>query len=160
MDIEETRLPGIGLRHDFVLRGGQHVGVVSQSNGDRELFLYDRVDPDACRAVVRMKAEEATTVAELLGAPRVTERLARLRDQVEGISTEGIVLGSLTPFVGRPLGDAKIRTRTGASIVAVVRSSTVHPSPGPDFRFETGDKVIVVGTDDGVEAAAELLTGG
>jgi TrkA domain protein len=159
MDIDETRLPGIGLRHDFVLRGGQHIGVVSQPNGDRELFLYDRVDPDSCRAVLHLKADEAATVAELLGAQRVTERLARLHDQIEGVTTQGVTLGAGSPYVGRTLADAEIRTRTGASIVAVVRAESVHPSPAPPFQFLAGDKVIVVGTDDGVDAAARLLTG-
>ena len=159
MDIEETRLPGIGLRHDFALRGGQHMGVVSQTNGDRELFLYDRVDPDACRAVLHLKADEAATVAELLGAPRVTERLARLRDQVEGITSNGIPLAEDSPFVGRTLGEAQVRARTGASIVAIVRADAVLPSPNAEQVFAAGDKVIVVGTDDGVEAAAQLLAG-
>ena len=48
MEVEETPLPGIGLRHDLVVRAGQRLGVVSQVNGDRELVLYDREDPDAC----------------------------------------------------------------------------------------------------------------
>ncbi len=159
MDIDETRLPGIGLRHDFVLRGGQHIGVVSQPNGDRELFLYDRVDPDACRAVVHLKADEASTVAELLGAQRVTERLARLQDQIEGITTQGVELAAGSPFTSRTLAEAQVRSRTGASIVAVVRGETVLPSPGPELELRAGDTVIVVGTDDGVAAAARLLTG-
>jgi TrkA domain protein len=160
VDVEETRLPGVGLRHDLTTRGGQRIGVVSQVNGERELVMYDRHDPDACRAVVHMSAEEAGALAELLGAPRVVERLARLREQIEGIATEGIVLTEGSPFVGRTLGDAQIRTRTGASVVAVVRHGEVFPSPAPSFRFGTADKVIVVGTDDGVAAVAHLLAHG
>lgn len=160
MDIEETRLPGVGLRHDLTIRDGQRVGIVSQVNGDRELVLYDRHDPDACQAVLHLSAEEAGTLAELLGAPRVAERLARLREQVEGIATEGLVLGPESPYAGRTLAEAQIRSRTGASVVAVVRHGDVSPSPTPDFRFNAGDKVIVVGTDDGVAAVARLLTDG
>jgi TrkA domain protein len=160
VEIEETRLPGVGLRHDLAMSDGQHVGVVSKVNGDRELVLYDRVDPDASRAVLQLTAEEATAVAELLGAPSIVERLARLREQVEGIATEGIMLPPDSPYVGRALGDAQIRTRTGASVVAVARHGAVHPSPKPDFRFEDGDNVIVVGTDDGVAAVARLLIDG
>lgn len=160
VEIEETRLPGVGLRHDLATRGGRRVGVVSQVNGDRELFLYDKHDPDACQAVLHLSPEEAGALAELLGAPRVTERLARLREQVQGIATEGIVLGPESPYAGRTLGDARIRTRTGASVVAVVRNGEVSPSPEPGFRFRSGDKVIVVGTDDGVAATAKLLTDG
>ncbi len=160
MDIEETRLPGVGLRHDLATRTGQRIGVVSQVNGDRELVLYDKHDPDACRAVLHLGAEEASLLAELLGAPRVSERLARLREQVEGITTDGIQLADDSPYAGRTLGDAQIRSRTGASVVAVARHGEVTPSPTPSFRFLAGDKVIVVGTDDGVRAVARILADG
>ena len=160
MDIEETQLPGVGLRHDLSVGGGQRVGVVSQVNGDRELVLYDRHDPDACRAVLHLAADEAVMLAELLGSARINERMVRLRDQVEGIATEGIVLPPQSPYVGRTLGDAQIRSRTGSSVVAVVRHGEVMPSPTPSFRFMAGDKVIAVGTDDGVAAVARLLTDG
>jgi TrkA domain protein len=159
VDIEETRLPGVGLRHDFVTRKGQHVGVISQKNGARELFLYDPEDPDACRAVVDLTSEEGEVVAELLGAPRVIERLARLREQVEGITTEGIPITATSAFVGKTLADAQIRSRTGASVVAVIRGDQVVPSPGPDFRFQVGDKVVVVGTEEGAHEAAKILGG-
>lgn len=160
MDVEEVRLPGVGLRHDLATRTGQRLGVVSQLNGDRELVLYDRDDPDAARAVVHLVPEEAATLAELLGAPRVVERLARLREQVSGIATEGIVLAAGSPYAGLTIGDARIRTRTGASVVAVVRSGEVVASPTPAFRFAAGDKVIVVGTDEGVAAVTRLLDQG
>ncbi|HEV7757234.1 MAG TPA: cation:proton antiporter regulatory subunit [Mycobacteriales bacterium] len=160
MDIEETRLPGIGLRHDFVTRQGRRIGVISQKNGARELFMYDPDDPDSCRAVIDLTPEESEVVAELLGAPRVIERLARLSEQVEGITTEGIPVTADSPFTGRTLADAQIRTRTGASIVAVIRGDQVVPSPGPDFRFQIGDKVVVVGTEEGVHEAAKILGGG
>jgi TrkA domain protein len=53
-----------------------------------------------------------------------------------------------------------MRTRTGASVVAVVRDSTVHASPRPDFRFEAGDLVVVVGTPDGLRQAVSILEQG
>ena len=58
------------------------------------------------------------------------------------------------------IGDAQIRSRTGASVVAVARHGEVTPSPTPSFRFMAGDKVIVVGTDDGVAAVARILADG
>jgi TrkA domain protein len=160
VDIEETRLPGIGLRHDFVTRQGRRIGVISQKNGSRELFMYDPEDPDTCRAVIDLTPEESEVVAELLGAPRVIERLARLREQVEGIATEGIPLVAESPAVGRTLAEVEIRSRTGASVVAIVRGDTVIPSPGAEQRFRTSDKVVVVGTQEGVQEAAKILTGG
>jgi TrkA domain protein len=160
VDIEETRLPGIGLRHDFVTRQGRRIGVISQKNGSRELFMYDPDDPDACRAVIDLTPEESEVVAELLGAPRVIERLARLSEQVEGITTEGIPITANSPYVGKTLADAQIRSHTGASVVAVIRGDEVIPSPAPDFRFRVGDKVVVVGTEEGAHEAAKILGGG
>jgi hypothetical protein len=88
VEVEETRLPGIGLRHDFVTALGRRVGVVSQRNGVRHVVLYDEEDDDACAATVELTADESEILAELLGAPRITERFARLRESLEGLATE------------------------------------------------------------------------
>ncbi|GAA4968660.1 cation:proton antiporter regulatory subunit [Kineococcus glutinatus] len=160
MDIEETKLPGVGLRHDFVTERGRRIGVISTRNGDRELVVYSVDDPDACQLVVDLEPGEAEALAELLGAPRVIERLARLREQIEGLATEGIYVEAGSPYDGRTLADAQIRSRTGASVVAVVRKGDVMPSPTPSHRFHAGDKVVVVGTEDGVRETAKLLASG
>jgi TrkA domain protein len=44
MDIQETTLPGVGLRHDFTTQRGHQVGVVSYRTGRRDLLLYDLLD--------------------------------------------------------------------------------------------------------------------
>lgn len=160
MEVEETRLPGIGLRHDLVTRQGRRLAVVSQRNGVRELVVYDEDDPDACAAALPLTGEESEVLAELLGAPRVVERLTRLREQVEGMAAQGLPVEATSPYVGRTLGDTQARSRTGASVVAVVRDSELLPSPTPDFVFAAGDKVVVVGTDPGVSAVARILAEG
>lgn len=157
--VEETPLPGVGLRHDFLARDGRRVGVVSHRNGVRELVVYSRVDPDAAAAVVRLSADEADALADLLGASRVVDRIARLHDQIEGLVTKGVVIGPSSRFDGSRLADTEARTRTGASIIAVSRGGEIIPMPGTDFRFRSGDTVVVVGTRGGVEAAATLLAG-
>jgi TrkA domain protein len=157
--IEETPLPGIGLRHDFQTAAGRRVGVVAHRDGRRELVVYDARDPDACVAQIRLSTEEADALAEILGASRVIERLAALRRQVEGLVSEEIPIRPGSAYDGRPLGDTRARTRTGASIVAVIRGDEVIASPGPDFRFAGRDVVVVVGTPDGTAAAADILAG-
>ena len=58
-----------------------------------------------------------------------------------------MVLASDSPFVGEPLGATRMRTRTAASIVAVIRAGTTHPSPGPEFLLEEGDVLVAPNTD-------------
>ncbi|WP_432503686.1 cation:proton antiporter regulatory subunit [Kineococcus arenarius] len=160
MDLEETKLPGVGLRHDFTTARGRRIGVISTRGGERELLVYSQDDPDACHSVVDLDPDEAEVLAELLGQPRVIERLARLREQIEGLATEGVYVEPGSPYEGRTLADAAIRTRTGASVVALVRDGEVIPSPAPSQRFRAGDKIVVVGTQEGVRATAEVLAKG
>ena len=159
VELEEVRLPGIGVRDDFLTREGRRVGVVAHRSGRRDLVVYDRDDPDACSEAVPLTTEEADALAELLGAPRVVERLATIREQAAGLVTAQLPVTPGSPYAGRTLGETEARSRTGASIVAVLRGDGVIPSPAPDFKFEAGDMVLVVGTRPGVDGVAQILAG-
>lgn len=160
MDVERTRLPGIGLRHTFTSERGRRVAVISHKSGRRDLVIYDRADPDTATETLSLSRNEADGLAELLATSRVEERLAELGRQVDGLTSEQITITPGSPYDRRTLGDTHARTRTGASVVAVVRDGEVLASPRPDFQFRGGDVVVVVGTADGTAAVAELLTHG
>lgn len=160
MDIERVNLPGIGMRHAIMTERGRRIGVVSHHTGRRDLVVYDKDDPDSAVVSVALTGTEANALAEFMGTARLVERLTELNRQVEGLVTEQIVLAGGSPYDGRTLGDTGARTRTGASIVAVVRSGQVYASPRPDFRFAANDVVVVVGTAEGTTAVAHILTDG
>jgi TrkA domain protein len=160
MDIERVNLPGIGMQHSVTTSRGRRLGVVSHHTGRRDLVVYDKDDPDSTVVNVALTPDEANVVAELLGTARIVERLAELNRQVEGLVTQQIPIPAGSPYDGRTLGDTQTRTRTGASIVAVVRDREVFASPRPDFRFVAGDVIVAVGTADGTAAVASILTDG
>ncbi|HLL69181.1 MAG TPA: cation:proton antiporter regulatory subunit [Micromonosporaceae bacterium] len=160
MDVERTDLPGIGLMHALTTARGRRVGVVSHRTGRRDLVVYDKADRDTAVVSVTLSADEANALAELLGTARIVERLAHLQRQVEGLVTQQIHVVSDSPYDGRALGDTKARTRTGASIVAIVRDREVIASPRPDFLMLAGDIVVVVGTAEGTAAVAQILVDG
>jgi TrkA domain protein len=160
VEIEETALPGIGLRHEFTTRGGRHVGVIAHHKGRRELVIYDARDPDAVAESLVLTAEEGDVLSELLGAPHIVEKLASLNKAFAGLVGERIHISRDSPYAGRRLGDTQARTRTGASIVAVVRDQDVLASPRPDFTFRAEDVVVVVGTPENTAAVAELFRTG
>lgn len=157
MELHETSLPGIGVRHDFTTAEGRRVGLVSHRSGRREVLFYDGRDPDAVSQAVVLSAHEAETVATLLGAARITRELTELPAQVAGLVVEWLRLPGDSPYASRTLGDTRARTRTGASVVALVRDGEVQPSPGPESRLRGGDTLVVVGTTAGVQAVTELL---
>jgi TrkA domain protein len=159
MDIQETALPGVGLRHDFTTRDGRQLGVVSYRTGRRDLLLYDRDDPDACQEVIRLSEEESDALADLLGAARLTGRLAELQQQLEGLAISWLTIREDSPYAEGTIADTQARSRTGVSIVAVLRAQTAFPAPTPSFGFQAGDTAVVVGTPVGVRALASLLDG-
>ncbi|MDA0636144.1 cation:proton antiporter regulatory subunit [Nonomuraea sp. MCN248] len=160
MEVEQTALPGIGLRHEFTTQSGRRVGVISHRTGRRDLVIYSKDDPDRACEVVKLNDEEADALVELLGAPRIVARLNQAHQEVEGLVSLQLPLPAGSPYVNRPMGDARVRTRTNASIVAIVRSGQVYASPGPDFVLAAGDIVVVVGSADSTSEVGDLLAEG
>ena len=156
-EVNETRLPGVGLLHDFTSRSGARVGVISHRTGRRELLVYDADDPDAVRDTVDLTPEESAALAELLGGARITERMAQLQRQVEGLAIDWLTVPQGSPFAGRTIGEGEIRRRTGVSVVALLRGEEAVPAPGPEVRLEAGDTAVVVGTPQGIELVGDLL---
>ena len=154
-EITETPLPGVGTRHELSCIGGRRVGVVTRHSGRRELVVYDQRDPDAAETSIELTVEESRSLAELLGGATVTQQLAGVVKQVEGLAIDWLSLP--LSFEARTIGDTEMRARTGVSIIALVRGEQPLPAPGPDATLEPGDTVVVTGTPEGIERAASLL---
>lgn len=157
-EVTEIRLPGVGVRHEFTTSGGERVGVVSHRGGRREVVLYDADDPDQCRAVLHLSDDDTRTMAEVLGAAHLSEAVASVQ-RIEGLAIDWITVGAGSRFVGSTIGEGKLRSRTAASIVAVVRGDTTVPGPGPEYRFDAGDVAVAVGAPEGLGQLRELLAG-
>ncbi|EME23651.1 cation:proton antiporter regulatory subunit [Rhodococcus triatomae] len=160
MNVEVVPLPGIGVRKDFELSTGRRVGVVALRDGGVDLIVSKKDDPDSCQASVRLSDDEAAVLANLLGAPQLVSQLREEHRDLPGISTRQLPIGDQSPYDGRTLGETAMRTRTGASVVAVMRAGQVYPSPNPDFNLTEGDLLVAVGTSDGLDAAAKILHNG
>ncbi|MCR6712121.1 MAG: cation:proton antiporter regulatory subunit [Demequina sp.] len=159
MEIFETPLPGVGVRYEFTAEGGDHVGVIVRRDGKRDIALYDRDDPDSCKGTLELSESDAGKVAELLGGTQITARLDELKHSVEGLAIEWVTMPISGGLSGKRIADGQIRTYTSASVVAVIRGDRVIPGPSPDFTFEAGDTVLIMGSYDSVDRARAILTG-
>jgi TrkA domain protein len=155
-EIEETALPGIGVRYDIRTRDGDRLGVLVHRGGRRELFVYDSADPDRCAGTVDLAESEARAVGELLGPSQVVTRLAAMQQEIEGLVIDWIAVDSSSPLAGSTLGESAVHTHTGASIVAILRHETALPAPGADDTIDADDVLVAVGTLEGVTALAAL----
>lgn len=156
--VQETHLPGVGVRHEFDTDSGQRVGIIVHRGGRRDVVVYDADDPDAGSNLLELSAQDASTMAELLGASQVTEAVAAVQQHIEGLAIEWIHLPANSSAVGTTIREGEYRTRTGASVVAVVRGDQSVPAPEPEFAFCSGDVAVAVGTVEGLAELRSLLT--
>ncbi|MFF0790579.1 cation:proton antiporter regulatory subunit [Streptomyces spiralis] len=153
--MSSTPLPGIGVRYDLTTREQRPLSVVAHRDGSRTLSAYRKDDPDACALSVRLTSGEAEALIDALRPQHHSPSLLSTTEL--GLVAERIELAATSYWNGRVLGDTRMRTETGVSIVAVLRRAEAIPSPGPEFRLAGGDTLIVIGTREGVEAAAVIL---
>lgn len=155
--IEKVDLAGIGVRHDVVTTAGQRIGCLSYRDGNREVAIYDRDDPDAIVASIELTSDEAAAFSDLLGHAALLSQLSDLGQGNFGLFTEQILLPVDSRYINKPLGDTKARTKTGASIVAILRGKEVIASPTPQEILRLDDLIVAVGTREGLDALDRLL---
>jgi len=158
-DVEETQLPGMGVRYDFTTDEGDRLGVLVHRTGRRDVFLYAADDPDECRATITLRPDDARTLSELLGASRVAEHLAAVQQQVAGLTLEWIPVASTSPWAGLTLREAAIHTETGVSVVALLDGDDVTAAPGAEDVLVAGAQVVAIGTADGLALLRARLAG-
>ena len=77
----------------------------------------------------------------------------------EGIEITWLPVEENSPLIGISLAEANLRARTGASVVAVLRSQQLIANPKSGMEFEVGDRVGMIGEADQIQAAREWIGG-
>ncbi|MFM8733974.1 MAG: cation:proton antiporter [Pirellulales bacterium] len=115
---------------------------------DRVLSIYDVPESTIDDLADRMRLEN---YGFLRAAPRIRHHAT------QAALVRGCRVPAASVVVGRTIGDLRLRSVTGATIVGVRRDGRPVTSPGPEFRFAAGDEVTIVGTPDQQAAARRLL---
>jgi CPA2 family monovalent cation:H+ antiporter-2 len=105
----------------------------------------------------RVRRELYAPVASDLSDTASGDLLQQLGRTSRMIETEWLHLPENSPIVGETIGEVRIRSKTGASVVAIVRGDEALPNPGPEVSFEVGDFIGVLGTPDQRAAFRELV---
>ena len=61
-EVRETKLPGVGVRHEFTSEDGSDVAVIVHHDGRREMVAYDNDDPDACHSLMSLSELDSKTL--------------------------------------------------------------------------------------------------
>ncbi len=88
---------------------------------------------------------------------------SRLKDQLAHIlaasAVDNIQLLEGAPAIGRTAAELRLRESTGVTLVAAIRGGKASTNPPPDWRFELGDILVVIGSHREVDDAERLLSG-
>lgn len=111
-------------------------------------------DDEAIRKTYRAGADYALSLATVSGhsiaaAVLETEEAVAIGTTVEIRRTAAPELGGTT------LAEAGVRERTGATVIALVRDGTVLTDFAPDVRIQSGDELVITGTEGDIEAFEE-----
>jgi len=76
---------------------------------------------------------------------------------ISEIDTETYLVNDRSNASGRSIKDLRIRTKTGATVIAVKRGDEIIPSPELDFVFTPGDILYLIGSKESLAKAFALL---
>lgn len=160
MEIVETLWPGLGVRYDIETHAKQIFSVLVRRDGGADIATFSAEDPDEALVTMTLQEDEVAALAELLGAPRVSKRMADLTKEIPGLHSARIEIQAGSPFEGRTLGDTRARTLTGCSVVAIVRGHDVLAAPSPATVLTAGDILVAIGDEGGLTTLGEILATG
>jgi CPA2 family monovalent cation:H+ antiporter-2 len=83
----------------------------------------------------------------------------RLANLLKDADIAPVVIKENSPARGKLISELALRTRTGASIVAIERNGTTIVNPAADEEFLTNDQVLLLGRPADLEAARKEFEG-
>lgn len=146
MTVYETELPNVGRKFEFDVGTGGRLAVVIEHNGTRSLYRQPSGDADA-DLVAELTGEEARQLGAILGGAYFQPAEPQSADVPLGDARiEWFDVTSDAPLAGQSVADAEIRSRTGATLLAIQRGKETIGNPIPEERIEAGDVLVTLGT--------------
>jgi CPA2 family monovalent cation:H+ antiporter-2 len=86
--------------------------------------------------------------------------LGRLRTMLAGLDVDTYRVTEASPARSKSLAGLDLRRLSGATVIARVRGGETMPNPGGDLTVESGDTLVLLGTNAQVERALAILDQG
>lgn len=148
-------MPGIGRKYELDTEFGDKISLVQLESGGVQLYISSKNGESAS---AELTLSEAVRIANILtgsvlkaedeGVSMVFSSLSDLP-----IKLHSYTLGEKTD--GTSIADLKIRTVTGATIVALSSSGESILNPPPSSIFKEGDSVLVIGEEEQISRFAK-----
>src|SRR4029453_7412 len=125
IDLQETRLPGIGTKFMLRLDTGGRLAIILHNDGKRELYFFRRADDDEAAAVITLDDDEARQLGAVIGGayerPQIVEDLEMALGE---LLIEWIAVPDDSPWIGKTLAESGFRAEAGITAIR-----TLPPPP-------------------------------
>lgn len=160
--ISESNLPGVGRKFQVEAASGDRLTIVIHDDGRRELYQFDRRDPDRVQAVTLLQDGEARQIAGIIGGlTYVPKSLPSAEIVLDDLVLEWFEIPKGAACHGRSIRDLMVRTRTGASIVSMVTpNGQKHLNPEADTTLYESAMLVVAGDRKTIAGLKQLLIQG
>lgn len=81
--------------------------------------------------------------------------LIDISEALGSAATETFIIPSDSPAVGKTIGQLKLRTKTGVSVIAVIHDGSTEINPGPETMIDVDDVLVLLGTTDKIHQTIE-----
>lgn len=160
LDLQETRMPGVGVKYTLRLDGGGRIAVIQHNDGRRELYWFRHAQDDDPRAVIALDDDEARQLGAVIGGayerPKIVEDLEMALGE---LTIEWVPVPDTSPWIGKTLAEAAFRARTGVTIIAILRDPEPVTGAQPQDEVKRGDTLVTVAKAGAYPAFRRSLAG-
>ena len=161
VDLQETRLPGIGSKFTLRLDAGGRLAIILHNDGKRELYFFRRADDDEPTAVITLDDDEARQLGAVIGGayerPQIVEDLEMALGELQ---IEWIPVPEDSPWIGKTLAEAGFRAKAGITVIAILRLPEPISGAQPTDTIDRADTLVTVGKAGQYPAFRRLLQAG
>jgi TrkA domain protein len=160
-NIRESDLPGIGKKFWMETKNGDTLIVVIHDYGSREIYYYQKNDPDNAVSIATLSDKEARQLAAIIGGmsyqPKALETIEMALDD---LVIEWIKVEPHFKCIGKTIVELNVRQQTGANIMAVLDKNKKRVSDCPDQKISADSTMIIVGDRQQMKTVKTLLADG
>lgn len=93
----------------------------------------------------------------LRGSPTTARQRSEILQMLDATATQTFLIPTDSPAHGRSMKDLDLRAKSGATVIAIVRSGKPLTNPSPDTHMQHGDVLVLVGSHAQLDTAKALL---
>jgi TrkA domain protein len=160
VDLQETRLPGIGTKFTIRLDGGGRIAVILHNDGKRELYWFRHAEDEEPKAVIALDDDEARQLGAVIGGayerPKIVEDLEMALGE---LLIEWVPVPDTSPWIGKSLAESGFRAKVGITVIAILREPEPVAGAQPQDVIQRGDTLVTVGKAGQYPAFRRMLSG-